>query len=117
MLNSKTALAIAAICFGGILFAGILFRANWIANSRAENDKKLPSDRTLRQIAAFDLPGPVGKRFDYLTIDTDDHYLLSAHLGAGILYVIDLKDNRLVKAIPDVPVRPRATEGLYVGLA
>src|SRR5579863_9129376 len=57
----------------------------------------------LKPIATIDLPGPKGKRFDYLTIDYADHYLLSAHLGAGILYVIDLRTNRLVKAIPDVP--------------
>src|SRR5438552_16998331 len=61
------------------------------------------SGPTLKKIAEFDLPGPVGKRFDYLTIDTDDHYLLSAHLGAGILYVLDLKDNKVVKAVPDEP--------------
>ena len=59
--------------------------------------------QTLKQVATINLPGPAGKRFDYLTIDTPDHYLLSAHLGAGILYVIDLRNNRLVKAIPDVP--------------
>lgn len=59
--------------------------------------------QTLKQIATIDLPGPAGKRFDYLTIDPDDSYLLSAHLGPGILYVIDLKTNKLVKAIPDVP--------------
>jgi len=58
---------------------------------------------TLKQIHSFDLPGPPGKRFDYLTIDYKHHYLLSAHLGAGILYVIDLRTNQLVKAIPDVP--------------
>ena len=29
--------------------------------------------QTLRQIAKFDVPGPDGKRFDYLTIDNDDH--------------------------------------------
>src|SRR2546430_7411654 len=28
------------------------------------------SGPTLKKIAEFDLPGPVGKRFDYLTIDT-----------------------------------------------
>jgi hypothetical protein len=38
---------------------------------------------TLKKIAEFDLPGPPGKRFDYLTIDSDDHYLISAHLAAG----------------------------------
>src|SRR5690348_5151720 len=59
--------------------------------------------QTLKQVATINLPGPAGKRFDYLTIDSQDHYLLSAHLGAGILYVIDLRNNRLVKAIPDVP--------------
>ncbi len=59
--------------------------------------------QTLKQVATIELPGPPGKRFDYLTIDFDDHYLLSAHLAAGLLYVIDLKTNKLVKAIPDVP--------------
>ncbi len=58
---------------------------------------------TLKQVATIDLPGPAGKRFDYLTIDYDDGYLLSAHLGAGLLYVIDLKTNKVVMTIPDVP--------------
>src|SRR5579872_364588 len=57
----------------------------------------------LKSVSSFELPGPVGKRFDYLTIDYDDHYLLSAHLAAGLLYVIDLRSNHVVKAIPDVP--------------
>src|SRR5438094_8397864 len=61
------------------------------------------TSQTLKQIAAFDLPGPGGKRFDYLTIDYEDHYLLSAHLAAGILYVIDLRSNKVVKAISGVP--------------
>jgi DNA-binding beta-propeller fold protein YncE len=59
--------------------------------------------QTLKAVATINLPGPGGKRFDYLTIDYEDHYLLSAHLAAGILYVIDLRTNRLVKAIPNVP--------------
>jgi len=57
----------------------------------------------LRQVAAFELPGPAGKRFDYLTIDDDDNYLLSAHLGAGLLHVIDLRTNTVVKTVRDVP--------------
>jgi YVTN family beta-propeller protein len=58
---------------------------------------------SLRQVAEFELPGPPGKRFDYLTIDEDGHYLLSAHLAAGLLHVIDLRSNAVVKTIPDVP--------------
>jgi YVTN family beta-propeller protein len=57
----------------------------------------------LRKIAEFELPGPPGKRFDYLTIDEDDNYLLSAHLGAGLLHVIDLATNGVVKTVRDVP--------------
>lgn len=69
--------------------------------------KSLPASAAgpalLKPVAVIDLPGLAGKRFDYLTMDYDDHYLLSAHLGAGLLYVIDVRDNKLVKAIPDVP--------------
>jgi YVTN family beta-propeller protein len=59
--------------------------------------------RPLRKVAEFELPGPPGKRFDYLTIDEDDNYLLSAHLGAGLLHVIDLRTNSVVKTVRDVP--------------
>jgi hypothetical protein len=59
--------------------------------------------QTLKQVTAFDLPGPAGKRFDYLTIDYDDHYLLSAHLAAGQMYVIDTRTNRVVKTITNTP--------------
>ncbi len=59
--------------------------------------------QTLKQIGTIDLPGPKGERFDYLTMDDEDHYLLSAHLGPGILYVIDVRTNKLLKAIPGVP--------------
>jgi DNA-binding beta-propeller fold protein YncE len=61
------------------------------------------SGAPLRKIAEFELPGPAGKRFDYLTIDEDDNYLLSAHLAAGLLHVIDLKTNAMVKTVRDVP--------------
>jgi DNA-binding beta-propeller fold protein YncE len=59
--------------------------------------------QTLHKVATIDLPGPKGQRFDYLTMDDEDHWLLSAHLGPGILYVIDVRTNKLVKAIPGVP--------------
>jgi DNA-binding beta-propeller fold protein YncE len=57
----------------------------------------------LREVARFDLPGPTGKRFDYLTIDGVDHWLLSAHLSAGQTYVIDLKTTKVVGTIADTP--------------
>src|SRR5882762_10046206 len=59
--------------------------------------------QTLKQVTKFDLPGPGGKCFDYLTIDEDDHYLLSAHLAAGQTYVIDLGTNKVIATITDTP--------------
>ena len=79
-----------------------LSRASWILASIILLACEVPS-QTLKKVDAFDLPGLPGKRFDYLTIDYKHDYLLSAHLAAGLLYVIDLKTNKLVKAIPDVP--------------
>src|SRR5436853_7694188 len=61
------------------------------------------SGQTLKQVTKFDLPGPGGKRFDYLTIDEDDRYLISAHLAADQTYVIDLGTNRVVAVIADTP--------------
>ncbi len=58
---------------------------------------------TLKKAVEFDLPGPPGKRFDYLTIDRDDHYLISAHLAAGQTYVIDLRTNKVVATVTDTP--------------
>ena len=73
----------------------VLAVASFTASSAASS--------TLKKVGEINLPGPAGKRFDYLTIDDEDGYLLSAHLGAGLLYVIDLKTLRVVTAIPDVP--------------
>ena len=62
-----------------------------------------PGTTTLKKVAEFDLPGPPGKRFDYLTITPDDHYLLSAHLAAGQMYVIDVRTNKVVATVADTP--------------
>ena len=59
--------------------------------------------QTLKEVAKFDLPGPGGKRFDYLTIDPGDHYLISAHLAADQTYVIDVRANRVVATVKDTP--------------
>lgn len=58
---------------------------------------------TLKKLTAIDLHGPRGKHFDHLAMDYDDHYLLSAQTGAGILYVIDVRRNAVVAAIPGLP--------------
>ena len=58
---------------------------------------------TLKKLTTFDLPGPAGKRFDYLTIDEDDHYLISAHLAADQTYIIDLQTNKVVATVKDTP--------------
>src|ERR1700756_1705574 len=81
----------------------ILSTAILICLSMAIPFKKMSSNPTLKQIAIIDLPGEKGKRFDYLTIDYKHNYLLSAHLGADVLYVIDIKTNKLVKMITDTP--------------
>ena len=57
----------------------------------------------LKRLAFIELPGPSGLRFDYLTIDYDDHYLFVAHLGPGLLYVLDLRTNKVLKTIDDLP--------------
>jgi len=57
----------------------------------------------LTKVTSFDLPGPGGKRFDYLTIAPDEHYLISAHLAAGQTYVIDLRTNTVVATVRDTP--------------
>ncbi len=73
----------------------------WTSSSSVRADKN--QDSLLKQIATIDLPGPKGKRFDYLTIDPSRHLLLSTHLGAGLLYAIDLRTNKLVKTFEDLP--------------
>jgi len=80
------------LIFGGLLAAIGTF-AVWAK----------PPAPTLKKIAEFDLPGPAGKRFDYMTITPDDHYLLSTHLAAGQTYVIDVKTNKVVATIADTP--------------
>jgi len=58
---------------------------------------------TLNKVKEYDLPGPPGKRFDYLTIDTDDGYLISAHLAANQTYVIDLRTDKVLATVTDTP--------------
>jgi YVTN family beta-propeller protein len=77
-----------------------VFGCFWFATAAGMAAK---SGTTLKKVAEFDLPGPSGKRFDYLTIDADDHYLISAHLGAAQTYVIDLRTNKVIATVTDTP--------------
>jgi len=79
---------------------GVLCCAALLAIAASSLASETPA---LKQIATFDLPGPAGKRFDYLTIDPDDHYLISAHLAASQTYLIDIATNHVVATIADTP--------------
>jgi DNA-binding beta-propeller fold protein YncE len=90
---------VAVVLRTGVLCAGMLFSGTFTHTVGAV----APAAAPLHEVASFDLPGPKGQRFDYLTIDYEDNYLLSAHLGAGQLYVINLKNNQVVATISPVP--------------
>ena len=75
-------------------FALLLFTALFSSSAPAQS---------LKEVAKFDLPDPGGKRFDYLTIDEGDHYLISAHLAAAQTYVIDLRTNKVIATVTDTP--------------
>src|SRR5467141_1747195 len=81
----------------GLMFLGIIALTGSLGLSAK------PAGPTLKKMTEFDLPGPPGKRFDYLTITPDDHYLLSTHLAAGQMYVIDLRTNKIVATVLDTP--------------
>jgi YVTN family beta-propeller protein len=74
----------------------------WAVKSRERNSANVDTP-LLKQIGVIELPGPKGKRFDYLTIDSSRNLLFSTHLGAGLLYAIDLKTNKLVKTFENLP--------------
>lgn len=78
------------------VLVGVILAAGFELNAQSGSS-------TLRKQTEYDLPGPAGKRFDYLTIDPDDGYLISAHLAAEQTYVIDLKTNRVVATVTDTP--------------
>ncbi|MGC2743943.1 MAG: hypothetical protein WA672_12195 [Candidatus Angelobacter sp.] len=96
--------SIAYYCFALLLLSGVLL---WAYKSRehslAAGGANASEGRLLKQVGSIELPGPKGKRFDYLTIDSSRNLLFSTHLGAGLLYAIDLKTNKVVKTFEDLP--------------
>src|SRR5690348_16458425 len=77
-------------CLALLVLSGVLFGAY---KSRLESlagpSGSASGAQLLKPVGSIDLPGPKGKRFDYLTIDPSRSLLFSTHLGAGLLYVID----------------------------
>jgi YVTN family beta-propeller protein len=82
---------------------------NWKGNMHTLASRTLK--HVLKKIGSIDLPSGAGKCFGYLTIDYKHNYLLVAQTDADVLYVIDLKTNKLVKKIEDTP---GATDVEYV---
>src|SRR5262250_2999201 len=83
--------------------SGMMFVLGSIALAAAVGMHAQSGASTLKKVKDYDLSGPPGKRFDYLTIDTDDHYLLSAHLAANQTYVIDLHTDKVLATVTDTP--------------
>jgi len=106
MKRSKT-IVFCALLFGTTAFLAITDNdegpSYWERWFHHDTVKAASGDLALKKVASFDLPGPGGKRFDYLTIDPDDHYLISAHLGAGQTYIIDLRTDKVVATVTDTP--------------
>src|SRR5262245_13717055 len=99
----KTTVTIIYYSVALLALAGFLLRARQ-SRSNAKPSSPAPAQANLlKQVGTIDLPGPKGKRFDYLTIDSGRNLLFSTHLGAGILYVIDLRTGKLVKMFEDLP--------------
>jgi YVTN family beta-propeller protein len=57
----------------------------------------------LRRIIQIELPGPKGKRFDYLTVDPDDHFVIAAHMHGDQTYFIDTRTHQVAATIADTP--------------
>lgn len=101
MASAAKSFGSALVVTAAVIFCGI---------SVTQVQSKRPSPPPLKQVATIDLPGPGGKRFDYLAVDETNHRLYSNHLAAGLLYILDVLDNKLIATIQDVP----GAEGIAV---
>src|SRR5438309_11644504 len=106
-MNRLAGLILAALVFGTAAFVALTINTvgtrHWKYWTKATSAQANDGDRYLKKITVYDLPGPGGKRFDYLTVIPERHLLLSSHLGAGRLYVIDLPNNKVLNTIEDLP--------------
>jgi YVTN family beta-propeller protein len=92
-------------CCALLLVAGALLLGHRLrdGNRVASANTNTAGPQLLKEVGSIELPGPKGKRFDYLTIDVSRHLLFSTHLGAGLLYAIDLETSKVIKTFEDLP--------------
>src|SRR5215471_6787227 len=99
--RSTLAVLLVFLISGAVFLAvveGVVSGGSWRATAAAS-----PASQLLKPAGYIDVPGPKGKRFDYLIIDASRNLLFSTHLGAGLLYAIDLGTNKVVKTFEDLP--------------
>jgi YVTN family beta-propeller protein len=61
------------------------------------------ADSPLRKLTSVELPGPKGKRFDYVTTDPDDHFIVVAHMYGNQTYFVDTRTNEVAATVTDTP--------------
>jgi len=62
-----------------------------------------PAEPPLRKLTSIELPGPKGKRFDYVTTDPDDHIIVVAHMYGNQTYFVDARTNQVAATVTDTP--------------
>ncbi len=62
-----------------------------------------PFPLPLRKVASIELPGLKGKRFDYVTTDPDDHFVVVAHMYGNQTYFVDTRTNQVAATVTDTP--------------
>jgi DNA-binding beta-propeller fold protein YncE len=86
-----------------LLLSAILLYAYRSQRNSSSSRGSTAGPQFLKQVGSIEVPGPRGKRFDYLTIEPSRHLLFSTHLGAGLLYAVDLRTNKVIKTFDDLP--------------
>jgi YVTN family beta-propeller protein len=79
--------AVVSGCLLGVAISGAIFA-------------QLPP---LRKLTTIELPGPKGKRFDYVTVDPDDHFVIVAHMNGDQTYFVDTRTNQVAATVTGTP--------------
>jgi YVTN family beta-propeller protein len=77
--------------------------ANFLCALLASSLLAQPPQLPLRQLTSIELPGPKGKRFDYVTTDPDDHFIVVAHMYGNQTYFVDTRTNQVAATVTDTP--------------